>query len=241
MPKSMANGWKPNDHVFVTVPSLGSKYILQAHPFTIFSAAPSESTTSSGNQLESSHAFFNLLIRAQSHAGFTHDLLTHALTHRTIQIRLDGPYGSSHALDILSSSKTAIVIAGGSGIAVAYPLLWALLHTPNSIVDAEAARSSPPSSRKRKVKLLWITRKQPQEQKSICLSHRINVDPCPTSPYTFQKHADFVPQPLDSPSHRTWGKSPWLKVDLCLQNALDAFCSSKEPFLPSLFRNKLTL
>ncbi|KAF2712641.1 hypothetical protein K504DRAFT_208218 [Pleomassaria siparia CBS 279.74] len=162
LPKSMAHGWKPNDHVFITIPSLGNKYILQAHPFTIFSAAPEYSDSDS----TPSHAFFTLLIRAQSKSGFTHDLLTYARTHHMTQIRLDGPYGSSHALDILSSSDTAVVIAGGSGIAVAYPLLWALLHpSSNAITDPETggpSSSSPPSISSsanplRKFKLLWIT------------------------------------------------------------------------------------
>ena len=40
---------------------------------------------------------------------------------------------------------------------------------------------------------------------------------------------------------RSRGKSPRCKVDLWLQNVLDVFCLSKEPFPPSLVRNKLTL
>ncbi|KAF2000083.1 hypothetical protein P154DRAFT_522870 [Amniculicola lignicola CBS 123094] len=152
-PQSMKHGWKPNDHIFLTVPSLSNKYILQSHPFTIFSAAPVPSYPSDG---ESGHAWFSLLIRAQKASGFTRTLLDYARTHPKTHIRLDGPYGSSHALDILSSSDRAIVIAGGSGIAVAYPLLWALLNPElPSAVDIEATRSKTRQF-KRKVKLLWI-------------------------------------------------------------------------------------
>lgn len=110
-------GWRATDHVFLTVPALGRKHALQAHPFTIASAAP---------EPEQEHAWFNLIIRVQD--GFTKDLLRYATEHFTAKIRLDGPYGSAHALKMLQSSDSSIVIAGGSGIAVAYPLLWKLLH-----------------------------------------------------------------------------------------------------------------
>jgi hypothetical protein len=159
-PKSMVKGWKPNDHVFLTIPSLGPSFALQSHPFTIFSAAPE--IADSDSDIIPSHAFFTLLIRAQSPEGFASKLLEHARTHTKTEIRLDGPYGSSHALDILEASDTVVVVAGGSGIAVAYPLLWALLHTTasNSATDVEVQRSSSSSSSsrsKKRVKLLWIT------------------------------------------------------------------------------------
>jgi hypothetical protein len=151
--KNMTQGWKPNEHIFISVPSLSRKHGIQSHPFTIFSAAPT-STTQDG---EGKHAWFSLLIRAQAESGFTHALLRHARASQNpttqLRIRLDGPYGSSHALDLLQSSSTAILIAGGSGIAVAYPLLYALLQ-PSPTTDPEQA---PPQSSSRKVKLLWIT------------------------------------------------------------------------------------
>ncbi|KAH4939222.1 hypothetical protein HBI79_047970 [Parastagonospora nodorum] len=142
---NMKNGWEPNQHIFISVPSLSRKQALQSHPFTIFSAAPTttpESETHEGKK----HAWFSLLIRAQGPSGFTHQLLQHARTNPTTRIRLDGPYGSLHALHILQSSSTAILIAGGSGIAVAYPLLYALLRP-----------TDPESPSTLKVKLLWIT------------------------------------------------------------------------------------
>jgi hypothetical protein len=156
-PKSMHQGWKPNDHIFLTIPSLGSQFALQCHPFTIFSAAPAPQDSDS--DIFPSHAFFTLLIRAQSPTGFAHVLLDYARTHSRTTIRLDGPYGSSHALDILESSEMAVVVAGGSGIAVAYPLLWALLHG-SSTGDVETRGHSPSTSlshRGKRVKLLWIT------------------------------------------------------------------------------------
>lgn len=146
-PKNMNQGWNPNEHIFLTVPALSRKHAIQSHPFTIFSAAP----TVSKDESRANHAWFTLLIRAQAKSGFTHTLLEHARTTSQTRIRLDGPYGSSYALDMLEASSTAILIAGGSGIAVAYPLLYALLCP--SVADTEAAAIRT----KRKVKLLWIT------------------------------------------------------------------------------------
>ncbi|KAF1947744.1 hypothetical protein EJ02DRAFT_449226 [Clathrospora elynae] len=145
-PKNMKHGWKANEHIFISVPGLSRKHAIQSHPFTIFSAAPTTIENEQGK-----HVWFTLLIRPQATSGFTHTLLQHARHSPQTRIRLDGPYGSSHALDVLEASSTAIIIAGGSGIAVAYPLLYALLHPP--ITDPESA------SKKfaRKVKLLWIT------------------------------------------------------------------------------------
>ncbi|KAK1812142.1 hypothetical protein LTR12_013475 [Friedmanniomyces endolithicus] len=128
-------GWSPTEHVFLTIPAMARKHILQAHPFTIASSAPARGQD---------HALFNLIIRA--HDGFTRDLLHYAQTHTTATIRLDGPYGCIDALHMLQSSDVALVVVGGSGIAVAYPLVWALLHGH----DAEGGRP------RRRVGLIWV-------------------------------------------------------------------------------------
>jgi hypothetical protein len=145
--QNMHAGWDPAEHVFLTIPSLGQKHIFQAHPFTIASAAPSD---------EQEHAWFDLIIRALD--GFTRDLLIHAETCSSVTIRLDGPYGSSHAYDMLRSSDVAVAIVGGSGIAVAYPMLWALLrpdsNRAHTDVESEAAAESCRSARK--VAVIWI-------------------------------------------------------------------------------------
>lgn len=144
---NMKHGWCPNEHIFISVPDLSRKHALQSHPFTIFSAA--SNTHHMTQDAQGSHAWFTLLIRAQAGSGFTKQLLTYARTHPQTHIRLDGPYGSSHALDLLGSSSTAVLVAGGSGIAVAYPLLYSLL-TPSNDPETALAKSV------RKVKLLWI-------------------------------------------------------------------------------------
>lgn len=129
--KSILNGWNPTDHVFLTVPCLGGSHALQAHPFTIASAAPAINKDE-----QPTHAWFSLLVR--SYDGFTADLLRHAQAgHTRVSVQLDGPYGSSHALDMLRASGSAILVAGGSGIAVTFPLVWALLQQPPSGEDGE--------------------------------------------------------------------------------------------------------
>ncbi|KAI6793274.1 ferric reductase-like transmembrane component [Hortaea werneckii] len=129
-------GWRPMEHVFITVPALAARHVVQAHPFTIASAAPEP-----GQE----HAWFNLIIRAYD--GFTRDLLEYARYHSSTTVRLDGPYGSSHALEMLRASDVAVLVIGGSGIAVAYPLLWTLLHAPHYTAKG---------SKRRQLGLIWI-------------------------------------------------------------------------------------
>ncbi|CAD0108287.1 unnamed protein product [Aureobasidium uvarum] len=133
-------GWKPAEHVFLTVPALSHKHFVQAHPFTIASAAPISAD---------SHAWLNFLIRAQD--GFSRDLLRYAKLHSSVKIRVDGPYGSSHALDTLRDNEVAVIVAGGSGIAVAFPLVWSLLTASSR--DPEPESNMQPKPR---VSLIWV-------------------------------------------------------------------------------------
>lgn len=150
-------GWRPTDHVFLTVPSLSGKHFVQAHPFTIASAAPSPPLDGSPDPPLGSHAWLNLLIRA--HSGFSNDLLAYARCHSSAFIRLDGPYGSPRALCLLQNADLAIVVAGGSGIAVAFPLVWALLNDVRR--DAGVEEAVPRTGAKR-VCLLWVVHSREQ-------------------------------------------------------------------------------
>ncbi|KAI8628758.1 hypothetical protein F5Y19DRAFT_112711 [Xylariaceae sp. FL1651] len=136
--RNILHGWHPADHVFISIPSLGGSGALQAHPFTIASAA-------SAPGVIPAHAWLNLLIRAQS--GFTLDLLRHARLNTTVSLRIDGPYGTREPLDMLRASTTAVLVAGGSGIAVVFPLVWEL---------AKVHRG------KRMIHLLWIIHSRSQ-------------------------------------------------------------------------------
>jgi NAD(P)H-flavin reductase len=121
--RNILHGWEPAQHAFITAPILSKSALLQAHPFTIASAAPDLTAALP-------HAWFSLLIRA--HNGFSEQLLQHALKHSSINLRVDGPYGSPKPLHLLQDADHAILVAGGSGIAVVFPLAWALLHPSGS-------------------------------------------------------------------------------------------------------------
>ena len=138
-------GWKPTDHVFLSVPALSHKHIIQAHPFTIASAAPFENDD---------EAKLELLIRAQD--GFSADLLHYAKTHDAVAVRLDGPYGSQSAVHMLQDSDHAVLVAGGSGIAVTWPLVWSVLKA-SRVEDDENPRKFAHSKR---ILFVWIIREQ---------------------------------------------------------------------------------
>ncbi|KAI1642995.1 uncharacterized protein F4817DRAFT_351180 [Daldinia loculata] len=138
--QSIRHGWRPADHVFISVPVLGRSHSLQAHPFTIASAAPATDTTGSP-----SHAWLSLLVRVQS--GFTSDLLNHARLNSRVAVRLDGPYGSQDPLNMLRSCENAVLVAGGSGIAVVFPMAWDLVTSHCG---------------KRQVHLIWVIHSRAQ-------------------------------------------------------------------------------
>ncbi|KAI4123921.1 MAG: hypothetical protein LQ347_005947 [Umbilicaria vellea] len=139
--RDITNGWKATEHVFLTVPSLARKHIIQAHPFTIASRAPMPSDT---------EASLDLIIRAQD--GFSSDLVRHANSQSTVSVRLDGPYGSQTAVDLLQESDFSIIVAGGSGIAVAWPLVWSALerHQEKDLEISAGARTT------QRICLVWV-------------------------------------------------------------------------------------
>lgn len=141
----ITTGWKATEHVFLTVPSLARKHIIQAHPFTIASKAPT------ANEKE---ADLELIVRAQD--GFSGDLVRYARCHDTVAVRLDGPYGSQTALELLQDSEHAVIVAGGSGIAVAWPLVWSRL---DRAVTQDLEHSNGPANRK-KILFVWIIRER---------------------------------------------------------------------------------
>ena len=143
---TLIHSWKPTHHVFLTIPSLSREHALQAHPFTIASRAPPPKATSTD---------LDLIIRAQ--AGFSADLLHYAQDHSTVTVRLDGPYGSQQAVDLLQDSELSVIVAGGSGIAVAYPLVWSVLDSHQRPLDLEVSRTKNPSGKK--ILLVWIVQK----------------------------------------------------------------------------------
>lgn len=143
--RSIRYGWQASDHVFLSVPSLARKHIIQAHPFTIASAAPTLSTD---------QAQLDLLIRARD--GSSLDLIEQARNQERLTVLLDGPYGSSHSRTMLEDSELAILVAGGSGITVAWPFIHHLLDITRSN-DTEIAPIS--ALRSQKIVLIWVVHK----------------------------------------------------------------------------------
>ncbi|KAL8669393.1 MAG: hypothetical protein Q9168_006018 [Polycauliona sp. 1 TL-2023] len=141
----VTKGWSATEHVFLTVPALSRKHFIQAHPFTIASKPP---------KIGASEAELNLIIRAQD--GFSGDLLRYAKSHTSAKVKLDGPYGSQNGLHMLEQCQISIVVAGGSGIAVALPLVWAVQasHCANDVELCPDTKSSPETI------LIWVVREE---------------------------------------------------------------------------------
>jgi predicted ferric reductase len=123
----ISNGWEAGQHVFVTIPGIGRQHRLQAHPFTIASSAPPSKHLGAWS--------LQLTIRAQD--GFSRELLEYAELHQHTEVLLDGPYGSLDTLKALKTADRTCFIAGGSGIAVTYPLAWSVLvpDSPDSVAS----------------------------------------------------------------------------------------------------------
>lgn len=136
--RGVNNGWKATDHVYLSCPTIRS---LQAHPFTIASPAP---TNSEGINLE-------LLIRAQD--GFSAELVKEAAIRSSLKMRLDGPYGGAHARHLLDKSDVAILVAGGSGIAVCWPLVHHLLNAQSADPEQATLRATC------RIFLIWVVHK----------------------------------------------------------------------------------
>jgi len=141
---NISSGWRATEHVFLSVPSLARKHYIQAHPFTIASAAPSDYDY---------EARLDLVIRAQD--GFSKDLVHYAKSHSATKIRLDGPYGSQRAVKMLQDHELCVIVAGGSGIAVTWPLVWSVLES-RIPTDLEHDAADIPLSKP--VLFIWIVR-----------------------------------------------------------------------------------
>jgi len=94
---------------------MGFKHRFQTHPFTIASPAPPENTNVKSWALQ-------LVIRSID--GFSLDLLNYARHHQHCEVILEGPHGGMEAPEAARHSDRVCFVAGGSGIAVTYPLAW---------------------------------------------------------------------------------------------------------------------
>ncbi len=161
MGHEISHGWAPTDHVFITAPSLGRSHTLQAHPFTILSPSPRsvKPGLAEGDVMQ-----LDLLVRAYD--GFTSDLLKHSSMNRSLRVRIDGPYGGCHTRDVVDGTEQAILIAGGSGIAVIWPIVHFLISRSSWPYDTESgSRGSGDGSGSRgkgRILFIWVVQRRSQ-------------------------------------------------------------------------------
>lgn len=156
---SLHHSWYPGSHVFITVPALSPAHIFQAHPFSIFSPPPPSPSAFSASESNGPTSTLTLLIRA--HDGFSSDLLRDAqqkaalASANILKVRLDGPYGSHSAFHMLQASDITILIAGGSGVAVTWPMVRCLYSSDIEFTDPETALQR---AVKRNIFFVWVVR-----------------------------------------------------------------------------------
>ncbi|KAK6335129.1 hypothetical protein TWF718_010567 [Orbilia javanica] len=145
--KNFGNGskkmmrWEPAGHIFLTVPEWNR---LQAHPFTILTAPAGYDLE--GNDIDSGKEKEMVLV-IRKLKGFTDALYGMG---GNVRVTVDGPYGSEHARGSLKECKKALFIAGGSGIAVAWPLMCEIIR--KEMDKNKKGKGGKP----RKIVLIWI-------------------------------------------------------------------------------------
>lgn len=144
LPDSVPKKWNAGDHVFLSIPKVA---YLHPHPFSIASPPPPHSSK------------MELLIRAR--AGFSKKLLESAAPVATgipitFDVVVDGPYGSSFATQRLQGSDVALLVAGGSGIAVIYPLAYELAAASWESIPGDEEQGTRRDGALRKIVVVWI-------------------------------------------------------------------------------------
>ncbi|KAF3151820.1 hypothetical protein TWF569_003535 [Orbilia oligospora] len=133
--------WEPAGHVFLTVPGWNR---FQAHPFTILT--PPVGYDLEGNSLDGGNEKDMVLV-IRKLKGFTEALYDMG---GMVKVTVDGPYGSEHARGSLRGCTKSLFIAGGSGIAVAWPLMCELIR--REMDKNKKGKGGKP----RKIVLVWI-------------------------------------------------------------------------------------
>ena len=126
--QSFQGDWLPTQHVFVRIPAL-TGHSSEMHPYFVACAAPCEQPWSSVIDL-------NLIIPARD--AWSKSLLQIA-RRPFLYVDIDGPYGSNYASNMLQDCDTCVLVAGGDGIAGAWPLAWSLVDDDPQ-TDLESGR-----------------------------------------------------------------------------------------------------
>lgn len=152
-------GWHPGQHVFLCIPSLSSDAILQTHPYSIASVPDIIKPDSE----KPPHRILSLIIRPKN--GFTLDLLNHLKSKQTtesssravlhdLQVRIDGPYGSTDTFGAVERADRVLFVAAGSGVAVTYPMAAAAASAVRKTYSSEEEMFDSPV----RVAHYWIAR-----------------------------------------------------------------------------------
>ncbi|KAK6529391.1 hypothetical protein TWF281_008567 [Arthrobotrys megalospora] len=136
--------WEPAGHIFLTVPGWNR---FQAHPFTILT--PPVGYDLEGNKIEDGKDKDMVLI-IRKLKGFTEALFDMGDEQGRLKVVIDGPYGSEHARSSLKECTKSLFIAGGSGIAVVWPLMCEMIRKE---MDKNQRGKG---GKRRKIVLVWI-------------------------------------------------------------------------------------
>ena len=180
-------GWHPGQHVFLCIPSLSHDATLQAHPYSIASVPD----IIRPDFEEPAHRVLNLIIRPKN--GFTLDFLNHLKSKQTtesssravlhnLQVRIDGPYGSTDTFDAVKRADRTLFVAGGSGVAATYPMASAAASAIRKIYSSQEDMIDSPA----RIAHYWIARS---------MSHSSWLPPSPLSVMEFLHQAYPVMHP----------------------------------------------
>jgi ferric-chelate reductase len=162
--------WTPGQHAYVILPSV-STIPTEAHPFTIASAPVS--LDGSPNSKENNAVF---IIRARG--GFTSRLM--ALARKgpsSVPAFMDGPYGMPPDL---SGFSTVVLVAGGSGVAYALPMLENLVRCVQILVHCDGQLTSCSLANKNKttvqhIVLVWAIRRAGEHSSLFMVRCQVHV------------------------------------------------------------------
>ncbi|KAH0828736.1 hypothetical protein J3R83DRAFT_3157 [Lanmaoa asiatica] len=218
--------WSPGQFAYLTMPSV-SRLPFEAHPFSIASAdsvlfAPDTKIAedSYGKELV-------FLIGVKN--GFTRRLKDVAARGERVKVYIDGPYGKGVNLGCYN---TSLLIAGGTGITFALPVLLNIIESVRngssccrrvvliwSIRDADflnwvsgslikAIRFAPPGL---KVDIqVFLTKSRPPVSPTSP-ERQTNFEPADSNPFEDRNPFQNPPNPFDNPEEAIL-TAPWLKV-----------------------------
>ncbi|KAF3920341.1 hypothetical protein ABW20_dc0101071 [Dactylellina cionopaga] len=139
--------WNPAGHIFLTVPSWNQS---QAHPFSILTPPTGYDLDINSEEDGTGQQEKEMVLVIRKLRGFSAALFDIGDARGRVKVIVDGPYGSGHSRKALKKCSKCVFIAGGSGIAVAWPLMC-------EVVRRQVEKTGNGGTRKgKKIVLLWV-------------------------------------------------------------------------------------